>query len=357
MKTVMRKNLWVIPVIIGGGLLIWWANSSDTSSSGQRSRGATGVRVVEVKKETITIKGEALGSTRASESILITSTVTDTIAAIHFNEGQTVKKGDLLVTLRLDEIKAQKDVITTEISENRRELARLQRLVKQGAAPQSQLDSRLTLLQKAEAQLRQVEARIEERMIRAPFDGVVGIRNYSVGALIRPGDVITTLDDIATMKLEMTVPATFLPRIRPGMPIEASSPVFGAEQIFRGHITHIDTRVDTTSRSVRVHADIPNEDLTLKPGLFMNVNILQDQREGLLIPEIALISRRDEHFVYVVNEENKVDERPIRIGDRIPGKVEVVDGLVEGEKIISEGTVKVNPGNSVEILNMPPPGT
>ncbi|MFW7379829.1 MAG: efflux RND transporter periplasmic adaptor subunit [Oligoflexus sp.] len=353
----MRKNFWIIPVVIGAGLLIWWANTPNSANSGQRGRPATGVRIVEVKKQAITISGEALGSTRAAESILITSTVAETIEEIHFEEGQSVKKGDLLVTFRLAEVQAQRDVIAAEIAENRREVDRLQRLVKQGAAPRSQLDSRLTLLRKAEAQLRQAEARIKERMIRAPFDGFVGIRNYSVGALVRPGDVITTLDDIANMKLEMSVPASFLPRLQVGLPLVARSPVFGNDRIFEGRITQIDSRIDPTTRSLRVHAEIPNDELLLKPGIFMNVDIVQQEREGLLIPEIALISRRDQNFVYRVDEENRVEEVAITIGVRIPGQVEVVEGLKEGDQIITEGTVKVNPGHAVEVLNPPATGT
>jgi len=351
------KSLWIAPVLIGAAILAWWAHGLKPSEAGRRGPPATGVRVVQVKMQPITISGEALGSTRAAESILITSTVADTIDGIHFEEGQSVKKGDLLVTFRLAEVQAQRDVISAEIAENRREVDRLRGLVKQGAAPQSQLDSRLTLLHKTEAQLRQAEARIQERMIHAPFDGVVGIRNYSIGALVRPGDVITTLDDIAHMKLQITVPASFLPKLQVGLSLTARSPVFGNNRVFEGRITHIDTRIDPATRSLRVHAEIPNEELILKPGLFMNVDIVQEQREGLLIPEIALISRRDQNFVYLVNNENRVEEIPIEIGIRIPGQVEVLKGLVEGDRIITEGTVKVNPGADVEVLARALPGT
>jgi membrane fusion protein (multidrug efflux system) len=308
--------------------------------------------VTKAAVQPITISGEALGTTRAQESLDITANITETIAAIRFEEGQRVQQGDVLVVFTKAEEEAQKDAIEAQLADHRREIKRLRRLVKQGAAPQTQLDARLTQLHRAQAEKREIEAKIQDRIIKAPFNGVVGIRHFSVGALVRPTEVITTLDAIETIKLDLNVPATYLPQLAIGLPLIAQSEVF-SDRTFNGKITHIDTRVDPQTRSIKVLANLPNPDLRLKPGLFMHVKIITDRKQGILIPEIAVVFREDKQYLYLVTDENVVESRPVSLGTRIDGQVEILNGIEPGDRVITEGIVKVSPGQKVRILNPP----
>ena len=331
--------LWLFTALLGG-----------SSLSAQQGK-ATKVKVMPATTSMIEITGEALATTRAFESLSITSNVTETIAAFHFEEGQLVQKGQRLLSFTQDEEKAQQDAIEADLREHRREVKRLQRLVEKGAAAQSQLDARLTDLARAEAVLREVQAKISDRTIVAPFDGVVGIRNYSVGALVRPGDEITTLDAIQVMKVDMTVPATYLPMLKAGLAFTATSDVFG-DRVFTGKITHIGTRINEVTRSLRVRGELPNTDLVLKPGLFLNVIIVTETRQGILVPEIAVIFRGDKQFLYTVDENNKVLLRPVELGARQDGQVEIRKGLAVGEKVLVEGVVKVTAGQTVDPMGV-----
>jgi membrane fusion protein (multidrug efflux system) len=188
-------------------------------------------------------------------------------------------------------------------------------------------------------------ARLEDTVIRAPFSGRVGLRRVSVGTLISPGDVITTLDDTSVIKLDFSVPENFLASLREGLTIRATAPAFPGRS-FAGSVGSIDSRVDMTTRSVTVRALLANEDGALKPGMFLNVTLANDEREALVIPEEALTPEAERQYVFVVTE-GKVSRREVRIGVRRPGSVEVLAGLRAGERVIVEGTQKVRDGASV----------
>ncbi len=349
-KQSMSRRLWSD---VAWHSLILMVGLISSVAYGQRGGGPpTKVKVMQAKLSEIEVGAEALASTRAMDSLSITSTVSETIASFHFEEGQFLKQGDLIVVFTKAEEEAQKDAIEAQLAEHRREVKRLQRLVEKGAAAQSQLDARLTNQAQAEAALREINAKISDRTIRAPFDGVVGIRRYSVGALVRPGDEITTLDAIQTMKVEMSVPATYIPKLKVGQEFRASSDVFG-ERIFTGKLTHIGTRIDEVTRALAVRGELPNPDLVLKPGLFMNVTITTEKRRGIMIPEIAVIFRGDQQYLYLVDEAQTVQRRPVQLGTRSQGRVEIRQGLQVGESVLIEGVVKVSPGQKVEVIRSP----
>ena len=179
-------------------------------------------------------------------------------------------------------------------------------------------------------------------MIRAPFSGRVGLRRVSVGTLISPGDVITTLDDTSVIKLDFSVPENFLSTLREGLAVRATAPAFPG-RTFTGKVASIDSRVDMNTRAVTVRALLANEDGALKPGMFLNVALANDERESLFIPEQALTPEAERQFVFVVAD-GKAQRREVRIGARRPGSVEVLAGLTAGEQVIVEGTQKVRDG-------------
>jgi membrane fusion protein (multidrug efflux system) len=173
----------------------------------------------------------------------------------------------------------------------------------------------------------------------------VGLRRVSVGTLISPGDVITTLDDTSVIKLDFAVPENFLASLREGLTIRATAPAFPG-RTFAGSVSSIDSRVDIATRSVTVRALLTNEDGALKPGMFLNVSLANDEREALVIPEEALTPEAERQYVFVVTD-GKVSRREVRIGGRRPGSVEILAGVVAGERVIVEGTQKVRDGAMV----------
>jgi len=312
-----------------------------------------GVIVAPATPEPWADRTEALGTLRANESVVVTANVTETISAIHFDDGQRVAQGEVLVEMTSAEESALLEEVSARVAEAERQFERVKSLAASGSASASLLDERRRDLDTARASLVAVESRLKDRLVKAPFAGVVGLRNISLGALVEPGDVITTLDDDSVMKLDFAVPSVFLPSIKPGLAIEAHAPALG-ERVFVGEISAIDTRVDPVTRAVQVRALLPNPDRLLRPGLLMRVDLLRRPRQGLTVPEEALLHRAEEHFVLVLAEGADggpiAERRAVQIGARRPGVVEITSGLGPGERVITHGADKAKPGEPVSIL-------
>ena len=225
---------------------------------------------------------EVLGTLRANESVDITATVTDTITVIHFEDGQRVNSGDILVEMTSKEEHALLEEELSTLAEAEKQYNRLTPLVARGAASKSLLDQRERERSSAQARLRAIESRLQDRLIKAPFSGVVGLKNISVGALVEPGDVITTLDDDSVMKLDFNVPAIHLASLERGIPIKARSSAYGGRE-FEGEVISIGSRIDPVTRSITVRALIDNQDRLLKPGLLMTAELLKNRRDAIVI--------------------------------------------------------------------------
>jgi membrane fusion protein (multidrug efflux system) len=311
---------------------------------------ATGVIVAAAKVERFEDHIEALGTLRANESVELSSSITETVSAVYFEDGDRVAAGKLLVEMTSDEEHAQLEEARATVEEARRQYERVQSLQQQGTAAASLLDERRRDWDTAKARLAAIESRLKDRLIKAPFAGVIGLRNVSVGALVEPGDLIATLDDDSKMKLEFTVPSVHLASLKAGMPVIAVTAAYGARE-FHGEVKAIDSRIDPVTRSVLVRAVLPNPDRALKPGLLMQVDLLRNIRQSIVIPEEALMPLGNRQFVLVVNEaeNNTVVNREVRLGARRPGRAEILEGLAAGEKVITHGTIRVKPGDRVAI--------
>ena len=292
---------------------------------------------------------EALGTVAAMESVALTATVTETVRALHFDDGDRVEKGQLLAELSSREEHAQLEEARATVSEALRQYQRFQSLAAKGTAAKSQLDERQRDWETARARLAAIESRLADRQIKAPFAGVVGLRDLSVGALVEPGDLITTVDDDSTVKLEFPVAATYLEVLRPGLEVSASSRAFPGRR-FDGTIKAVNSRIDPVTRSIRVRATLPNPEHLLRPGLLMNVVVQQESRLTLVIPEEALLPLGEQQFVFVVSTDGTVDKRELQIGGRRPGLVEVVKGLAADEQVITHGHLQLRPGQVVNII-------
>ncbi|BFM12441.1 efflux RND transporter periplasmic adaptor subunit [Simiduia litorea] len=312
---------------------------------------ATGVYAQTVTLTDFADTLEALGTLRANESVDLSANVTERITALHFNDGERVKAGQKLVSFNAAEEIAQRQEQFLVVDEASRQYERVKTLAKDGLAPQSQLDEKRREFLAAQARLDGLDAKMQDLFIVAPFNGKVGIRNVSVGALLTPGDIITTLDDDERMKLDFSVPSTYLPALSEGLRIQATAKALNNLAV-EGTIASIDSRVDPITRSIRVRAIIENPDHSLRPGLLMSVRLFKDSRKTLIIAEDALIPEGRQHYVMKITSgsPSTVTKTLVTIGSRIPGSVEILTGLEAGDRVVTHGTVKVRDGSEVKVL-------
>ena len=334
-----------------GYLVLFSICLSGTSAIAQSSK-AVKVFVHQVGERTFVNTLQALGTLKANEATTISASVTEVVTVVHFDDGQRVKAGDVLVEMASAEEHALLEKAEFTLKEAEQQYLRVRSLVERNIATQAELDERRLAYDSAKSQLDATRSILQDLLIIAPFDGVVGMRNISLGALVRPGDTITTLDDDSVMKLDMPVPSTYLPYLQPGLSITAKAHALGGKS-FIGEISSIGSRIDPISRSVQVRAIIPNPDRVLKPGLLMIVELEEPPRNAIVVPEKAVIKSSGDTFVYVVNnkeDSSSAEKRHIALGDRRLGLVEVVEGLQAGEKVVTQGHLKLKHGSNIEVV-------
>ena len=276
---------------------------------------------------------EAIGTSAANESITVTAKVTGVIRTIKFDDGQFVKKGEEIAAVDAGESDARLNVELANVDEQRKELDRIMGLSQSNNVSRARVDQQVAALKKAEANAAAARARVGDFRIIAPFSGVLGPRRVSLGALVQPGAVITTLDDISTIKLDFAVPETFLASLRPGLDIEATTTAYPGE-LFKGQVVSVDSRVDPVTRSVGIRALLPNPESRLKPGMLMVIDLIKDRRQSLMVAEQALSPEASQNYVFVIKKDNTVSKVPVVLGRRRLGTVEILEGLNEGDIIV-----------------------
>ncbi|MEN0652346.1 MULTISPECIES: efflux RND transporter periplasmic adaptor subunit [Hyphobacterium] len=312
--------------------------------------GVQPVEVADVTTATFADTIEAIGTARANEQVTISAQVSEIIGRIAFESGDRVTAGQILVEQAGGEEYAALNEARATEREARQEQERFRDLAERGIAPTQRVQETQAALDRATARVRAVEARLANRIIRAPFDGVVGLRNVSAGELVGPGDIIATLDDVSRIKLDFTVPERFLSVVSAGQVIVARSDAFQGET-FDGEITNVDSRVDPVTRAVTVRAEIDNSDGRLLPGMLLTIEVRRDVRERPAIPETAVMRRNEQAFVYVVptGDNPVIEARNVDLGVRSGAMIEVVSGLQPGERVVSEGTHRLRPGAPVQV--------
>jgi membrane fusion protein (multidrug efflux system) len=333
-----------------------------TSPGGGRPGGGGGgaaapVLAITAGTHTFTDGLQAIGTAQARESIVLTPKVADTIRRLRFESGDRVRAGQVLVEMSSVEQAADMAEARASNQAAQEDLRRTQELFDRGFASQARLDTVRAAADAAEARLNAGGSRIADRTIRAPFAGVVGLRLASPGQYVRPGDQIGTLDDTSEIKLDFTVTETQIARVTQGVELVARTSAYPDRQ-FTGTIASVDSRVDPTTRTVRVRAILPNSDGTLRPGMLMTVDVRSNPRTALAIPEIAILDQIDGAYVYRVvarDGAQAVELVRIRSGQRSGGMAEVLEGLNPGDQVITEGVQSVRPGQPVQLGTTPQP--
>lgn len=295
------------------------------------------------------LSAEALGNARANESVDIRPKITATLTEILFEEGQAVEAGEVLV--KLDNLEQVADLAAAQAAlvDSEASYRRSSELFRTNVVAKSQLLQDEAKKIADEAMVSVAQKRLADTVVRAPFAGRIGLRRVSLGSLLGPGTIITTIDDTHVIKIDFDLPEIYLSRLEQGLKVIAHSAAY-PDHDFTGEVSSVDTRVDPISRTVRVRSVMKNDDGYLRPGMFLTVNLLNDTVEALLIPERALVPERSVQYVFVVDDNQIAEKRTVQIGRRRPGEVEIISGLSAGEKVIVDGTQKARDGKAVKVL-------
>lgn len=377
----MRVSTQIAAIAVIGGLAVggwsYWAPQasvpkgappagagSKAPGSGPAARGAPPALMVEVATigaGQILETTEAVGNTRAYESVTLTAKVAGVVEKISFTEGQTVKSGDVLIQLDFAERRADVETTRAQIMTSRaqreetlQKFERAQALRRSGAGTEAQvadltlqLRTAETNIAAAEARERSAVARLDDYTLRAPFGGRIGLRNVSLGAMLDSKVVITTLDDVSRMRLDFSVPETYISRVGLGAVITARTLAY-ANRSFEGKVAAVDTRIDPITRSAKLTAVIENLDFALKPGMFMNVALQIATRENaVLAPEESIVAEGPRQIAFLVKD-GKIERRVVTIGQRQDSKVEITEGLAVGDVIVVRGIQRVRNGMNVQ---------
>ncbi len=291
---------------------------------------------------------EAVGTARANEQVTLSAPVTERIVRLNFDDGSFVNRGQTVAVLAAGQETAQLTEAQARAREARRQLDRIETLKRRGFATQSSLDAQVAASAAARAQAAEAQASIGDRVITAPFSGWVSLRNISAGAVVSAGTEIATISDVSAIKLDFPVPETVLAVLKPGLTIEARSAAY-PNQPFRGRIANVDPVLDPNTRAVTVRAILPNADRRLKPGMLLTVGIETAPRVSLSVPELAVVGEGDARYVYTIAEGNEAKRVQVRTGLRSGGRIEILEGLRPGERVVTEGVVKLSDGMKVRL--------
>jgi membrane fusion protein (multidrug efflux system) len=341
-----------IPSSIAGLLLVVAAPLAAQNGGGAMP--PTPVEIEKPRVEAVVDNAQAVGSLRANEAVIVRPEVAGRIEAIHFEEGARVGRGDLLFALDGAIARAEVQEWEATVAQSRREAERVSDLIERKLASQSDYDSKRSVLAIDEARLASARTRLAKTEIRAPFAGMVGLRQVSVGEYVNSGDELVSLAQTDVLKLDFRIPETQATRAANGQSVRITADAFPGE-VFEGRVYAVDPQVEVSSRSVMLRARLANPGGKLRPGQFVNVQLaLAERANALTIPEQALWPQGGKQFVYVVRA-GKAELAEIKIGKRTAGRVEVQTGISVGDDVIIAGQMKIFPGAPVAPLGAKPP--
>jgi membrane fusion protein (multidrug efflux system) len=307
------------------------------------------VEVVDLKTSVVQEDLQAVGALRSNESVMMRPEVPGRIASIGFRDGQPVKRGQLLVELDAALNEAEVAQARAELDLARSNLKRMEDLASKNFVSGSAQETAASNVEVLAARLKLAEARLAKMRILAPFDGVVGIRNISVGDYVKDGADLINIEDIGILKVDFRLPERYLPQMRSGQAVEVTADALPGGR-YRGAIEAINPRVDANGRSLELRARLSNSDGRLRPGMFARVRIIVGERtNALLVPEEAIVPLGDDFFVYTVVD-GKANRIRVKLGVRRDSQVELLDGVKPGDKVVTAGMRVQRDGQPVRIV-------
>lgn len=311
---------------------------------------AVSVVAVPVSEEKIEDKISLVGTLAADESVEIKNEISGVIEQLGFDEGQKVQQGQMLFMIDAGKLNASLAQAEANIGLAKTTFDRLSSLIKAGAVSQQEYDQAKSDLEAKQAEVDLIKAQLKETVISATFDGVMGERKVSVGQYVDQGTSLSFLIRQDPMKAEFNVPERFLGQLKENQEVEINVAAYPEEK-FKGQVYFIDPRINENTRTTLVKAKVPNSDGKLRSGMFANLDLIVNIRQNALtVPETALIPRGEEVNVFTVVD-NKAQMKPVKVGIRLAGKAEIIEGLSAGDIVITEGHQKIGPGSPVNVKN------
>jgi len=315
-----------------------------------RARQSTPVKATVLHPDTLYDRVVTTGTVLANEEVELRSETAGKITGIYFKEGEPVSEGDLLVKTNDAELRAQLLKLEQQRKLAEEQEYRQRKLLEKEAVSQEAYDETLNRLKNLEAELQLTRARLEKTEIRAPFDGIIGLRQVSIGDYISPQDKITTIQDINPIKIEFSIPEKYASRVRTNAPIQFTTSSTAA--VHRGTLYAIEPKIDPATRTLQMRARANNEGGNILPGAFAEVDlILEEIPNTLLLPTEALIPEFQEQRVYLVRN-GKVVPRTVQTGIRTADRIQIRDGLTARDTVVTAGILQLSPGATVTIQEL-----
>ncbi|GAB4468245.1 MAG: efflux RND transporter periplasmic adaptor subunit [Burkholderiaceae bacterium] len=329
--------------------------SPDSAAKGPPGGGAAPVEVVVLQPTRISEDLQAVGSLRSNESVILRPEVSGRIATIAFRDGQPVKRGQLLVALDSSLNQAEVAQARAELDLAISNLKRTEDLARKNFVSSSAQEQAASNVEVLAAKLKLAEARLAKMRIVAPFDGVVGIRNVSLGDYVREGTDLVNIEDIHVLKVDFRLPERYFAQLKVGQPVEVVADALPGAR-YAGAVEAINPRIDASGRSLEVRARLANTDGRLRPGMFARVRVILGERTAaLLVPEEAVVPLGDDFFVYTVNDGTARRVR-VKLGVRRDAMVELLEGVKAGDQIVTAGMRVSRDGQPVRVVNAPAAG-
>ncbi len=358
MRKVTKRIITIaVILLIFGGLAYpkvkpLFSSPSDSQEQGGSSGSSRIMQVeaVEMDYETIEDRIHTSGTIEANEVVELAAEASGIVTGIYFEEGTEVEKGELLLKINDSELQAQKQraMYRLNLAEQREE--RQRRLLERGGISQDDYDATLNELNVLRSELQLIEAQIDQTEIRAPFSGIIGLKYVSVGSYITSTSRIASLQEIDPVKIDFSIPERFLARVNRGDRIQFR--VQGADSTFSGEVYAIEPRIETQTRTLQIRALSDNPQRLLYPGAFANITLIMEEiDDALMVPAIAVIPELNAQKVFV-ERDGKVEEVRIQTGIRTSEKVQVVDGLQRGDRVLTTGLLQVRPGMDIQISEL-----
>ena len=320
------------------------------TAAAQESPAAIAVEAAEVEVDEVVDAMTVTGNLRSDESAHIATEIEGRVQGVHFTEGQAVEQGALLFTLDDTVYRAELATAEANLQLSERNSERAIELLERNAGTVRARDEAEAQLAIDRAEVDLARARLDKTRITAPFAGVVGLREISVGNYVEPGQDLVNLEDIEPIKVDFPVPERALSAVEVGQAIEVTVAAWPG-RTFQGEVYAIDPQIDAQGRSIAIRATIDNQERLLRPGLFAAVRLITARREAaLLVPEQAIFAQQGKPYVYkVVDGVARLTE--VALGGRRVGQAEIVSGLAAGDVVVTAGHIKLHDGAEVRIVD------
>ncbi len=358
-KLIFGRRLWILliaTVVIFGGVFAaqWYGKRMMNQAMDEMGQGPATVSAAETREITLQPRVSAVGTLKPVNGANLTTEVPGIVSEIHFDNGATVEKGDVILTLDSEVDRAQLAALEATARLAELELERARTLVAQRNVSESELDRRQSELDQARANAEAQKARIEQKTLRAPYDGQLGIRRFNVGDYVAAGEPVISLQALDPLFVNFTLPGRHNAAVAPGVTVRARVDAL-ADGTFEGEVTAIEPSVDPDTRNFQLQATIDNPEKRLKPGMFATLSLpLGEAGKRIMVPQTAVSYRPYGNSVFVIEETNgslRVTQRFVTLGETRGDLVAVTEGLSTGERVATSGLLKLRSGLGVKIDN------